>query len=101
MDYTISDPSLPLNDKDQHAYVGEAFGMAWRAEKDNRASAYVRAVLLSLAKEAFDSTDPEHHTVDPFDAATTAMGAIAGYEGWRVTPVVARRGAGIMVRLSW
>lgn len=101
MDYTINDASLPLYDKDQHAYVGRAYGQWRREERDNRASAYAAAILLSLAKEGFDATDKANHTPDAFDAATTAAAAIAGYEGWPIAPVVARDGVAILVRLTW
>jgi hypothetical protein len=101
MDYTLNDQSLPLNDKDQHAYVGRAFGTWRREERDNRALAYAQAILLSIAKEAYDATDRANHTPDAFDAASTALGAIAGYEGWPIAPVVARDGGAILVRLTW
>ncbi len=101
MDYTLTDAALPLHDKDQHAIVGEAFGMAWREERDNRATAYVRAVIIAVAKEAFDARHPENHDADPFDAASTVLGAIAGYEGWPIAPVVDRDGVAILVRLTW
>jgi hypothetical protein len=72
------------SDKRQHAVAGAAvrFGLQ-DMDAPPLARVLAPAALASL-KEAFDRTDPLHHTPDPKDALATILGASLAYRNDRI-----------------
>lgn len=77
-------------DKLLHALVG-ALIVAMLAPLVGLVFAGAACVAAGLAKEAYDLSDPLHHTYDLRDAAATALGGALELAWlWLAAPIIAR-----------
>jgi len=76
-------------DKQMHAAAGAiAYVVVYDIAKYNEAKhpnlwGLGAALALGVAKEAMDSRDPKHHTVEAMDALATAVGGLVVSWVWR------------------
>ncbi len=77
-------PPVEDSDKHEHALSGAAIRFGLEDLNAPPMARLLGPVAIAGLKEAFDHTDPAHHTTDPKDALATILGASLAYRNDRL-----------------